>query len=119
MRGGEHVSRTILLALFLCCFGAFGCSKIQPIITPQEYQASCRQNTVGADAACVTKVCDVYQAVVTDYYEDMNGCYAACKDRADGLLANASGLCTDKVKAARDACREFCNRKFYRCNCTK
>lgn len=111
--------RSILLVLFLSCLGVFGCSKVQPIITPPEYQAACRQNTVGADAACVTKVCDVYQAVVTDYYEDMNGCYAACKDRAETLLASSPDLCKAKVKAARDACREFCNRKFYRCNCDK
>lgn len=111
--------RSIPFVLLLCCLGTWGCTKVQPIITPQEYQAACRQDTAGADAACATRVCDVYQAVVTDYYENMDGCYAACKDRADALSADASGQCRAKISAARSACREFCNRKFFRCNCDR
>ncbi|EHJ49580.1 hypothetical protein DFW101_3584 [Solidesulfovibrio carbinoliphilus subsp. oakridgensis] len=111
--------RYIPLALLVCCLAAVGCAKVQPIITPQEFEASCRQAAAGADPACAARVCDVYQAVVTDYYEDMNGCYAACKDREESLLASVSSPCGAKVKAAHAACREFCNRKFYRCNCAK
>jgi hypothetical protein len=113
------VPRNILFVFCFVCFGLWGCTQVKPIITPQEYQASCRQDAAGADAACATKVCDVYQAVVTDYYENMDGCLAACKDRAETLFAGASGQCKDKIKKAREACQEFCNRKFYRCNCGK
>ncbi len=111
--------RTLSLVLLACCLAACGCAKIQPIITPPEFQAACRQNAAGADAACAARVCDVYQGVVTDYYENMAGCYAACKDREQTLLADAPDQCKAKIKATREACMEFCNRKFYRCNCTK
>jgi hypothetical protein len=113
------VPRVILGVVLVTFFGLLGCTKVQPIITPQEYQASCRQDLAGADAACTTKVCDVYQTVVTDYYEDMAGCNAACKDRAESLLASESGSCSAKIATARKNCLEFCNRKFYRCNCDK
>lgn len=111
--------RFLAFVLFAGCLAAFGCTRVRPIITPPEFEASCRQDAAGADPACAARICDVYQAVVTDYYEDMAGCYAACKDREQTLAASVSGQCRDKVKAAHDACREFCNRKFYRCNCAK
>ena len=119
LRKGGVVSRSIAFILLLCCLGPWGCTKVQPIITPQEYQASCRQDSAVADAACVARVCDVYQAVVTDYYENKDGCYAACADRAQALSAGAPAQCGAKISAARAACREFCLRKFYRCNCDK
>ena len=96
-----------------------GCAKVKPIMTPQEFAADCRQNAAGADAACAARVCEAYQAVVTDYHENMEGCYAACKDRAASLGAEASPACLAKVKAEKDRCMDYCNRKFYRCNCAK
>ncbi|MYL83314.1 hypothetical protein GTA51_09265 [Desulfovibrio aerotolerans] len=113
------MGRYIFLFCLLGCFGLMGCATIQPIMTPQEFEADCRANTVGADAACAGKVCEVYQAVVTDYYDTMEGCYAACKDRAASLETGATGQCLAKIRKARDTCRDFCNRKFYRCNCAK
>ncbi len=113
------MQRSILLVLSVCVLGAWGCAKVGPIITPQEYQAQCRQEASGADAGCVSRTCDVFQAVVTGYHENMDDCRAACRDRARTLAADASGPCRAKIEAAGDACLEFCNRKFYRCNCDK
>lgn len=113
------MTRHILLACLLGCLGLMGCAKVQPIMTPQEFEADCRSTPAGGDSACVAKVCEVYQAVVTDYYDDMDGCYAACKDRAASLEAGASAQCSAKIRAAAATCRDFCNRKFYRCNCAK
>jgi len=110
----RYMALVCLLAL-----GLAGCAKFQPIQTPQEFEAACRANAYGADAACAGKVCEVYQAVVTDYYDNMEGCYAACKDRAAALEVGASNQCLAKIHAARDACHDFCNRKFYRCNCAQ
>lgn len=105
--------------IFSCCLAAGGCVKFQPIMTPQEFAASCQAAPDGADPACAARVCDVYQAVVTDYHEDMASCQAVCRQRAEELLGNVSAQCRDKVEASRDLCLEFCDRKFYRCNCTK
>jgi len=113
------VSRPILLALAVGCLAFWGCTRVEPIITPQEYAASCQAAPVGADAACASRVCAVYQAVVTDYYENKDGCRAACKARAEELSQSAPAACGAKIEAARDACLEFCQRKFFRCNCTK
>ncbi len=88
-------------------------------MTPQEYSAACRRDAVGADAACANRVCVVFEAVTTDYHEDMAGCLAACKERATTLAADVPASCRAKVEAARDDCLDFCNRKFYRCNCAK
>lgn len=116
----DLVPRYFLVALLCCCgLGAFGCSKFQPIITPQEFEASCRSAPAGADAACANRVCTVFQAVATDYHEDMASCQATCKQRAEELLADSPAQCQEKIKKTREACLEFCNRKFYRCNCTK
>ena len=106
----------------LCLFAGLalaGCTQVKPIMTPQEFAAGCSQGATGADAACSAKVCQVYQAVVTDYYENMEGCYAACKDRAASLETGAGPACLAKIKAEKDRCMDFCNRKFYRCNCAK
>ena len=111
--------RSIPLALLVCCLAAVGCAKIQPIITPQEFEASCQAGPAGADGACAARVCGVFQAVVTDYHENMAACQASCKQRAQELEADVPGACAAKVKQTRDACLEFCNRKFYRCNCAK
>ncbi|OLN29322.1 hypothetical protein DVDV_1153 [Desulfovibrio sp. DV] len=111
--------RHIILICILGCIGLTGCGQSKPIMVPQEFEADCRSNAYGADAACAAKVCEVYQAVVTDYYDNMEGCYAACKDRAASLEAGAASQCKAKIAAARDTCRDFCNRKFYRCNCAK
>jgi hypothetical protein len=107
---------------FLCLLGSLaltGCGKVQPIMTPQEFAAACSQNAAGTEAACATKVCEVYQAVVTDYYDNMEGCYAACKERAAALETGANAACLAKIKTTRERCMDFCNRKFYRCNCAK
>ena len=109
-----------LLLLACCCLGAWGCAKqTLPIITPQEFEASCRSDPAGAVSACASRVCGVFQAVATDYHEDMAACLASCKQRAVELEADVPGACVAKVKQTRDACLEFCNRKFYRCNCAK
>lgn len=113
------MARVFLLVLALGALVSWGCAKAQPIVTPPEYDAACRADAAGGDAACVTRVCAVYQAVVTDYYENMEGCRAACKQRANELQDSAPALCGAKVNAARDACLDFCQRKFYRCNCAK
>lgn len=96
-----------------------GCSKFQPIITPQEFEAACRSDPAGADSACAARVCNVFQAVATDYHENMASCQAVCKQRAEELLSGAAASCQDKIQQTRAACLEFCNRKFYRCNCAK
>lgn len=111
--------RNVLLVLLLFGLSLAGCAKIQPIVTPQEYEAACRRSAAGADSACAGRVCAVFQAVTTDYHEDMAGCRAACKERAGALAADVPGSCLGKVNASRDACLEFCQRKFYRCNCAK
>ena len=113
------MSRPMLLVLVLVCLASWGCAKAQPIITPEEFAASCQAGAAGAAPACAARVCAVYQAVVTDFHEDKESCRATCKTRADELLASVPAQCGAKVKAARDACLEFCQRKFYRCNCTK
>ncbi len=115
------MTRTLLLSLFLCCIlASWGCAPtFKPIITPQEFEASCRSAPAGADAACAGRVCDVFQAVATDYHEDMAACQATCKQRAQELAADVPASCQAKVAGAREACLEFCNRKFYRCNCAK
>ena len=93
-----------------------GCSAAKPIITPQEYREACRATPAGADAACLDRVCDAYQETVTDYFDAKPDCVAACKAKAEQLAGVA---CPDKVAAARDACLDYCQRKFYRCNCDK
>ena len=106
----------------ICLFAGLalaGCSKVQPILTPQEFASACAQTGAGADGACASRVCQVYQAVVTDYHENMEGCYAACKERATDLETGAGPACAAKIKAEKDRCMDFCNRKFYRCNCAK
>lgn len=107
----------MLVCLVSLCLA--GCAKIKPIMTPQEFEADCRANAYGADSACASKVCEVYQAVVTDYHDTMESCYASCKDRAAALEVGASNQCLAKIRAAGDTCHDFCNRKFYRCNCAK
>lgn len=104
-----------LLVLVLAALG--GCTAAKPLLTPQEYQASCRSTLVGADAACLDRVCDAYQETVTDYYDTKVDCVAACKAKAERLLADVA--CPNKVAAAREACLDYCQRKFYRCNCDK
>jgi hypothetical protein len=95
-----------------------GCTAAKPIITPQEYQSSCRQ-AVGADATCQSRVCDSFQETVTDYFDTKQDCFAACKAKAENLASGGAGACLDKVDSARAACMEYCQRKFYRCNCDK
>jgi hypothetical protein len=113
------VSRPILLALLSAVLLSWGCTKVQPIMTPQEYDASCRADAAGADPACAARVCAVYQAVVTDYYEDKEGCRAACKARANELKESSAAQCAAKIDAAENVCLDFCQRKFFRCNCGK
>lgn len=96
-----------------------GCTAAKPIVTPQEYQGACRGAALGTDAACVDRVCDAYQETVTDYYDNKAACQQACEAKATALAPGLSGPCLAKVSAARSACREFCDRKFYRCNCDK
>ena len=95
-----------------------GCASVKPIITPQEYQAACWQSPTGPKDACAERVCGAFQEIVTGYYDGMPQCRQACKERGAALTAAAGG-CADKVKSAEDACLEFCQRKFYRCNCDK
>ena len=111
------MTRTAVWAMFFCCLGLWGCAKFQPIMTPQEFEAACRRG--GGEAAWARTVCDVYQAVVTDYHDTMDDCYAACRDRGAALAADSATQCLDKVKATQAVCLDFCNRKFYRCNCAK
>lgn len=92
----------------------WGCATVKPIITPQEYQNTCRQGV-----ACADRICDGFQETVTDYYDTMAACRQACKDKADTLSRGASGTCLAGIDTARGACMEFCQRKFYRCNCDK
>ncbi|WP_428560562.1 MAG: hypothetical protein ACP59X_16870 [Solidesulfovibrio sp. DCME] len=109
----------IVTLVCCCCLGTLGCTKFQPIITPQEFEASCRSDPAGADGPCAARVCAVFEAVTTDYHEDMASCQAVCRQRAEELLAGTAPQCREKIKQTREACLEFCNRKFYRCNCTK
>ena len=92
-----------------------GCTAAKPLITPQEFQATCRSTPVGAEAACVDRVCDAYQETVTDYYDTKVDCQTACKAKAEKL----ADACPAKVAAARAACMDYCQRRFYRCNCGK
>ncbi len=108
----------VLVGLLLVA-ALWGCTRVKPIITPQEYQDACRKAPAGADAACADRICAGFQEVVTDYHEGMNECKKACQDKADALSAGLSGSCLGKVEATRAACLEFCDRKFYRCNCDK
>jgi hypothetical protein len=107
------------LGLVLLVVVLGGCTAAKPIITPREYQDICRQTRLGADAACLGRVCDAYQETVTDYYDTMAACRQACKAKAETLGSGLSGACLAKVEAAQAACLEYCDRKFYRCNCDK
>jgi hypothetical protein len=96
-----------------------GCTAAKPIITPQEYQGTCRSTPLGADRACVDRVCDSYQETVTDYHDNKEACILACRAKAESLSSGLSGACLAKVADARSTCEEYCFRKFYRCNCDK
>lgn len=102
------------IVLLLAVLG--GCVRAKPIVTPQEYRTACRSTPVGAGAACLDRVCDAYQETVTDYYDGKPDCLEACRAKAERLAGLA---CPDKVATARDACLDYCQRKFYRCNCDK
>jgi len=97
----------------------WGCVAVKPIMTPQEYRADCRRTVACPDADGAAAICAGFQETVTDYYDGMAPCRQACKDKAEALAATVPGVCRASIDTARAACLEFCNRKFYRCNCDK
>ena len=97
----------------------WGCVPVKPIITPQEFRTTCREQATCPDAASAERICSGFQETVTDYYDGMPGCIKACKDKAQALTDAEPASSRAAIAATRDACLEFCNRKFYRCNCDK
>jgi len=96
-----------------------GCVAVKPIMTPQEFRATCHQRAQCPEAAESGAVCSGFQETVTDYYDGMAPCRQACRDKARDLTASLGPACGAAIGTARATCLEFCNRKFYRCNCDK
>lgn len=100
-----------------------GCAKELPVMTPGEYWSKCVLGPApltGEDICDERPICDAYREVVSDFYENLDACRAACEQNFDRMYAGqVMNGCFSWLVDARDLCIQFCRRKFERCDCDK